>query len=326
MKRLARIALTGAAAIAVTSGLVGTPAHAAPVPAPAASAKMAGPVKPSFTTLKFGMRGSAVTKAQLKLVRIGYLTKADGYFGTATRDAVLKLQTAYGHTTINGEINSATMATINILYDRALRTPAGTLTPGMVGASVKSLQQALTTLGHYSGPISGTYTQATKNSVAQFQRAHGISAVRGYATWPTRVAINDAYKRALAAQRYKLHVNCMTGRAFCVDKTARKVHFVVNGKIQKTLDARFARPGYATPTGNYRVYRKIYKDWSRAYRAWMPFSIYYDGGRAIHYSYGFAAEGFNGGSHGCVNLRDWNGAQWMYNQARIGDKVIIYFS
>ncbi|WP_051208807.1 L,D-transpeptidase, partial [Propionicicella superfundia] len=127
--------------------------------------------------------------------------------------------------------------------------------------------------------------------------------------------------RTLVRTRVYLDSRCTTGRAICVDKTARKVYWVVNGRIQKTLDARFAMPGYATPTGSYKVYRKVYLDYSRTYNnAKMPFSIYYQGGRAVHYSYGFAAQGYNGGSHGCVNLRDWAGAEWLYNQARVGDK------
>ncbi len=125
--------------------------------------------------------------------------------------------------------------------------------------------------------------------------------------------------------RVYLDSRCTTGRAICVDKTARKVYWVVNGNVYKTLDARFAAPGYSTPTGSYKVYRKVYLDYSRSYNnAKMPFSIYYQGGRAVHYSYGFAAQGWNGGSHGCVNLRDWAGAAWLYNQARVGDKVIIF--
>lgn len=327
MKRLARVALAGVVGFAVTCGMV-TPAGAAPAQAPAAAAaaKLSGPVKPGFTTLRLGMKGEAVRQAQAKLVAIGYLTRADGVYGTGTRDAVKRLQTAYKHSVINGEINAATMATLNVLYDRAIKVPAGTLSPGMTGEAVRQLQTALATIGYYTGSVNGTYNNATKTAVANVQRTYKVSGLRGYATPVTRTTINTIYKKVLANQRVKLHANCMTGRAICVDKTARKLYWVVNGRVQKTLDARFARPGFSTPTGNYRVYTKIYKDWSRAYRAWMPFSIYYQGGRAVHYSYGFASDGYNGGSAGCVNLRDWNGAAWLYNQVRVGDKVIIFNS
>ncbi len=326
MRKLARVALAGVVGFAVTCGLVGTPASAVPTTADAASVKIAAPVKPAFTTLRLGMRGEAVRQAQVKLVRIGYLATADGYFGTSTRDAVVRLQTVYGHTVRNGEINAATMTTLIMVYDRALRVPAGTLTPGTTGEAVRLLQQALATIGYFTGSVNGTYNGATKEAVARFQRNYGVRAMRGYATPATRTSIDTAYKKVLATQQTNLHANCRYGRAICIDKTARKVYWVVNGRILKTLDARFAKPGYSTPTGNYQVYTKIYKDWSRAYSAWMPFSIYYDGGRAVHYSYGFAADGYNGGSHGCVNLRDWAGAEWLYNQARVGDKVIVYYS
>jgi lipoprotein-anchoring transpeptidase ErfK/SrfK len=31
-------------------------------------------------------------------------------------------------------------------------------------------------------------------------------------------------------------------------------------------------------------------------------------------------------SHGCVNVRDYNGIVWLFDQVQIGDRVIIYWS
>lgn len=156
----------------------------------------------------------------------------------------------------------------------------------------------------YGSSSAGTYTWRVVTT------RHGVTFASG--------------SRTLVRTAVYLDGRCTSGRAICVDKTARKVYWVINGKILKTLDARFAGPGYSTPTGGYKVYRKVYLDISHYNNAKMPFSIYYQGGRAVHYSYGFAAQGWNGGSHGCVNLRDWAGSEWLYNQSRVGDKVIIY--
>ncbi len=38
------------------------------------------------------------------------------------------------------------------------------------------------------------------------------------------------------------------------------------------------------------------------------------------------ATGYNGSSHGCVNTRSWDGMSYLFDSARIGDKVIVYWS
>jgi|CXWL01.1.fsa_nt_gi peptidoglycan hydrolase-like protein with peptidoglycan-binding domain len=48
------------------------------------------------------------------------------------------------------------------------------LWPGKTGEEVKKLQTALTIMGHYNGPISGTYDRATLEAVYAFQVAAGI--------------------------------------------------------------------------------------------------------------------------------------------------------
>jgi lipoprotein-anchoring transpeptidase ErfK/SrfK len=54
--------------------------------------------------------------------------------------------------------------------------------------------------------------------------------------------------------------------------------------------------------------------------------MFFSGGQAVHYSPDFAANGYNGASHGCVNVRDRAVVAWLFDQVRIGDKVIVYRS
>ncbi len=65
---------------------------------------------------------------------------------------------------------------------------------------------------------------------------------------------------------------------------------------------------------------------SKLYGSAMPFAMFFSGGQAVHYSSDFAAVGYNGASHGCVNIRDYDGIQWLYSQVRIGDRVVVYWS
>jgi len=83
-----------------------------------------------------------------------------------------------------------------------------------------------------------------------------------------------------------------------------------------------------TPTreGLFRVYLKDADHVSQLYGSSMPFAMFFSGGQAVHYSSDFATVGYNGASHGCVNIRDYDGIAWLFSQVRVGDKVVVYWS
>jgi lipoprotein-anchoring transpeptidase ErfK/SrfK len=58
----------------------------------------------------------------------------------------------------------------------------------------------------------------------------------------------------------------------------------------------------------------------------MPFAMFFSGGQAVHYSPDFAAVGYSGASHGCVNTRDYDGIAALFDLVAIGDKVVVYWS
>jgi hypothetical protein len=61
---------------------------------------------------------------------------------------------------------------------------------GSTGTDVTELQKQLTTLGIYSGPITGTFGSLTQAAVKAFQSAHGITQA-GYVGPATRAALNQ---------------------------------------------------------------------------------------------------------------------------------------
>lgn len=135
----------------------------------------------------------------------------------------------------------------------------------------------------------------------------------------------------------RLDPRCYTkGVVVCASKKDRKVYYVDKGRIVKTLDARFGGRAYdtrgrqrmySTREGSFTITRKIRDEVSYAYgNEPMPFSSYFHGGQAFHYSSGFARTGWVGdwGSHGCINLRSWSGAQWLFNNVRPGTRVVVY--
>ena len=112
----------------------------------------------------------------------------------------------------------------------------------------------------------------------------------------------------------------------CIDKSSSTLRWVVDGKVQQTLDARFGASTTPTREGVFHVYLKDADHVSRLYGSSMPYAMFFYGGQAVHYSSDFAAVGYAGASHGCVNIRDYDGVAHLYDQVRVGDTVVVYWS
>lgn len=117
---------------------------------------------------------------------------------------------------------------------------------------------------------------------------------------------------------------CRTGTVICIDKTTSKLVFVRNGKTLLTMDARFGSVYTPTREGTFKIYYKDANHVSSLYGSKMPWSMFFSGGEAIHYSIDFATYGYAHHSHGCVNIRDWNGVKWLFYHAPLGTKVVVY--
>ena len=63
---------------------------------------------------------------------------------------------------------------------------------------------------------------------------------------------------------------------------------------------------------------------SNLYFTPMPYSMFFSGGQAVHYSSNFARIGYAGASHGCVNIADYAQVKALYFASRIGDKVVVH--
>jgi hypothetical protein len=98
------------------------------------------------------------------------------------------------------------------------------------------------------------------------------------------------------------------GIVVTVDKSAQRLSVVVDGEPRYQWPVSTARWGYRTPNGTYRPQWLARKWFSRKYD-WspMPYSIFFDGGYAIHGSYEIAHLG-RPASHGCIRLHPQNAA------------------
>ena len=119
---------------------------------------------------------------------------------------------------------------------------------------------------------------------------------------------------------------CLTGRVLCIDKSSRTLRFVVDGQVRQTLDVRFGAEWTPTREGVFSVYTKDRDHVSRLYGSAMPYAMFFSQGQAVHYSSDFAARGYAGASHGCVNVRDEAGVAWLFDHVRVGDTVVVYWS
>ena len=98
------------------------------------------------------------------------------------------------------------------------------------------------------------------------------------------------------------------GIVVTVDKSAQQLTVAVDGATRFAWPVSTARWGYRTPNGSYRPQWLARKWFSRQYD-WspMPYSIFFDGGYAIHGSYEVSHLG-RPASHGCIRLHPDNAA------------------
>lgn len=151
-------------------------------------------------------------------------------------------------------------------------------------------------------------------------------AKRWVALTVVAVGLVSAAPTAASAEEPSYPRQCLSGRVICIDQTARTVDWMVDGEVRARLEGRFGGKGTPTRQGLFKVYRKSEQHVSRLNGTPMPYSLFFDGGQAVHYSSDFARHGYRGASRGCVNTRDVAGMAWLFKTARLGDKVYVYAS
>ena len=323
-----------------------TRATPAPTPTPTASATPTRPPKTDrkpaapAALLEAGDRGEKVRELQHRLRQLDwYSGRITGSYGKATTKSVKGFQ-GKRKLTKTGDVDRRTWAVLI----KMTRTPTraerhNQLVPGPVimgqGASgdrVRDLQARLRQIGWFSGLITGNYGSVTVTSVKGFQAKRQIPVtgavdqrtldrLRAMTRTPTD---NELHNKVPKPSASGLDGRCLTGRALCVSKRTNSLVWVVGGKPQLRVDVRFGSAELPTRNGSFSVRWKSRNHVSTLYHTPMPYAMFFSGGQAVHYSPDFAARGYNGASHGCVNVRNLSGIQWLFGQVRVGDKVIVY--
>ncbi|MDV9202361.1 L,D-transpeptidase family protein, partial [Streptomyces sp. Wh19] len=211
--------------------------------------------------------------------------------------------------------------------------PQGTtlMASGSQGEQVRELQARLRQIGHFDRSPTGYYGTVTVAAVQSFQGKRGLTRT-GKAdtlTWqkllgmthePTAAELNPPTTRPVT----KPDKRCMTGRVLCISKNSRTLSWMIDGRVVSSMDVRFGSQYTPTREGTFSVYWKSRHHVSSIYHTAMPYAMFFSGGQAVHYSSDFAARGYNGASHGCVNVRDEGKIASLFAQVKNGDKVVVY--
>jgi hypothetical protein len=208
--------------------------------------------------------------------------------------------------------------------------PAVLWSPGDTGRAVRELQARLRQVAWlYDGPT-GTYDDRTEEAVKGFQGKRGLPR--------TGKTDTVTWQRLLGMTRepgqWELYLmggqpaaapdpRCLTGRVLCIDKTTRTLRWMIDGRTESTVSVRFGSQYTPTREGVFHVYWKSRDHVSTLYHSPMPYAMFFSGGQAVHYSADFAARGYAGASHGCVNVRDEAAIAKLFAQVRNGDKVVV---
>ncbi|MFM6850827.1 MAG: peptidoglycan-binding protein [Terrabacter sp.] len=218
--------------------------------------------------------------------------------------------------------------------------PVVLLRAGDTGAKVRSLQARLRQIGWFSGDVNDRYGSRTTEGVRGFQAKRGFDATGDLdeRTWDKLVSMSHrptadelANVKPKPAEpkpgsvSWDVDERCMTGRVMCVSKSTRRLTWVVDGVPQYGFDVRFGSDELPTREGIFSVYKKKVDVISNLYHTPMPYSMFFSGGQAVHYSSNFARLGYSGASHGCVNVRNKPLLVQLYNEVHIGDKVVVHW-
>ena len=303
----------------------------------AAAKKIAA--KPALV-LAEGAKGERVRELQVRLRQLDWFTGSiTGSYGASTVKAVQGFQgrrdlrrTGSVDTTTWAQLTKRTATPTRDQKHDVLRPGKALYASGASGDKVRELQARLKQIGWFSGSVTGTYGSATAAAVQGFQgrRAIPVTGAVDARTWSrltamTRTPTSDAlHNRTPKPSKAGLDSRCLTGRAICISKGTNSLTWVVDGKPQLKMDVRFGAVGTPTREGTFSIQRKERTWASTIYHSKMPYSMFFSGGQAVHYSSDFAARGYAGASHGCVNVRNLAGLQSLFAQARPGDKVVVY--
>ncbi|MCX4512803.1 L,D-transpeptidase family protein [Streptomyces sp. NBC_01619] len=210
--------------------------------------------------------------------------------------------------------------------------PKVLMAEGTENEQVRELQARLRQIGHFHRSPTAFYGSMTSTAVSAFQGKRGLPTTGSVdeVTWERLIGLSrtptaDELRPSTTNTLDKPDARCMTGRVLCISKESRTLAWMIDGTVVAAMDVRFGSENTPTREGTFSVGWKARKWESTIYHTPMPYAMFFSGGQAVHYSADFAARGYNGASHGCVNVRDKGKIASVFSQVKVGDKVVVHW-
>ncbi|MGC8863404.1 MAG: L,D-transpeptidase [Armatimonadota bacterium] len=137
------------------------------------------------------------------------------------------------------------------------------------------------------------------------------------AGWVKVKAFRDGYLYAESV----VPVSFVPPTGIVVSKADQKVFHFSGGKLRNVFTCSTALPGYDLKAGSYRIYLKQKKHWSKKWEVWMPHSMFFHAGYALHATTVIRRLG-RPASHGCIRLHPRD-AEKLYAEVAVGTPVIV---
>ncbi|MEO3762774.1 L,D-transpeptidase family protein [Streptomyces sp. B5E4] len=196
---------------------------------------------------------------------------------------------------------------------------------------VRELQARLRAEGVFAQSPTAYYGPITADAVSAFQEDRGLprTGETDVVTWERLLARTDEPTRdelypPTSQAMERPDPRCNDGRVLCVSKRSDTLRWMKDGEVLAAMDVRFGSQYTPTREGVFEVFLKSRHHVSTLYDTPMPYAMFFSGGQAVHYSADFAANGYAGASHGCVNVRDEAKIAKLFGDVRVGDKVVVY--
>jgi hypothetical protein len=183
---------------------------------------------------------------------------------------------------------------------------------------IATAQRDLALLGH-AVSVTGALDAETRTALAWVAPKYGWT----YSGRLTTDLAAGLHRLALRARTGPAACRALVPRLLCVDEKLLLLLVMERGKVVQRLDVRLSGVARQDRPGSFRVYRSVPAQKSVEFHAWMYDVLFFDGGRAIHYSPTFARVGYTGRSQGCVNIRDKAAMDELFASTRRGTPVEI---
>lgn len=185
------------------------------------------------------------------------------------------------------------------------------LSLGSQGEYVRRLESRLVSLRYRPGPLDGVFDHKTAAAVTAFQKVEGLSR-DGHAGTQVWTALGKASLPKLRSTGDDNRVE--------IDLTRQVLFLAQGGELVKVLPISSGTTGWRTPTGHFRIQRKIPR-WRESELGLLYKPAYFIGGIAIHGSYSVPSYA---ASHGCIRVPLWEMDQ-LYSELPIGLPVQVYY-